>query len=365
MHQQTEWSFWGSPNLSGEIKPPPTEKEKLWAVNYKENEKCPLHRFVGNEPAKKKLAAAIYTALGKKNHVMRELAFSIFGPSSAGKTTLARMYADAVRLPFIEISPKSIAKCDDLLKVAARVLAEVKLPLVEETPKHYRMPPCVVFIDEVHALPNSVIDGLLKATEPKDSILVTESGCVVSTWKVTWIIATTDEGKLFEAFRTRFSPIVLKLLNKEQVAQIIKNEMPQLPFEVCKLVAHYNSRVPRKALEFARYMQMVKGMQPDSSWQEIAREVATDEGIDRYGMHEVHLKILKALGQGPIAKNRLPLVAGRKDEECDRFIMPWLLTETDDQAAFVHVTTKGYCLTDAGVSELVKRGIDYKEDCIQ
>ena len=123
-----------------------------------------------------------------------------------------------------------------------------------------------------------------------------------------------------------------------------------------ELVAHYTGRVPRKALEFARYMKLIRQMKPGVSWEDVAREVAQDEGIDEFGMSGVHLKILKALKDGAIAKNRMVNVTGRKLEEVERYIMPILLTSTDDQPAMVEVLSRGYSLTEAGFAELVKRG---------
>lgn len=311
----------------------PSDAERLSLVDSR-SPKSPFSKFIGNEKAVRKLQTAAYKALGQYNHMMRDLAFAIFGPSSAGKTTLARLYAETVGLPFVEISPKAVKSVDDVFKEIKRVLEAEGLPLVEVIRRgHYILPPVVILIDEVHALTDGVVQGLLKATEFNDALMATESGKTINTFNVTWIIATTDEGKLFDAFRTRFSPVVLKYLNKADVAKVVKMANPDLSDEVAALVAHYNSRITRKALEFARYMRLVKDMQAGMSWEQVAKQVAEDEGIDEHGMQDVHLKILRALGQGPIARNRITLVAGRKEEEVERFILPWLLTETDDQAA--------------------------------
>jgi len=358
MLKQEQRIFFGERDPWGAAEPSDAEKR---AKVDRASPASPFRKFIGNEKAVRKLQTAAYKALGQFNHMMRDLAFAIFGPSSAGKTTVARLYAEAVELPFVEISPKAIKTVDDLFKEIARVLADEGLPLVEVVRKgHYILPPVVILIDEVHALSDGVVQGLLKATEFNDAMMATESGKTVNTYNVTWMIATTDEGKLFDAFRTRFSPVVLKYLSKADVAKVVKLANPDLSDEVCSLVAHYNSRIPRKALEFARYMRLVKDMQAEDSWEDIARQVAEDEGIDAHGMHEVHLKILRALGQGPIARNRISLVAGRKDEEVERFIMPWLLTDTEDQAALVTVTAKGFTITEAGLAELEKRGINHK-----
>lgn len=318
-------------------------------------------RFIGNVKALKKLKASAFDALGKPDHLCRELAFSVFGPASSGKTTLARMYAKTVDLPFVEISPKAVKTMDDVYREIERVLQAEGVPLVEvRTRNTFILPPCVIFIDEVHAVAKPVEQGLLKATEFNDAVLVTESGKTVNCQNVCWMIATTDEGKLFDAFRTRFSPVNLKYLSKPEIATIVKLANPEFTDETASLVSHYNSRIPRKALEFARYMKLVKGMEPERPWEEIAKEVASDEGIDEHGMSEQHLRILKALGQGPIASNRITNAAGAKKEEVERFIMPWLMTTTEDAPALVTMTNRGYTITEAGLQELEKRGIAHK-----
>lgn len=354
--KQKQRVFFGERDPWGAAAPTADERRELV-----QGKTSPFSKFIGNEKSLRKLQTAAYKALGQFNHMMRDLAFAIFGPSSAGKTTLARLYAETVELPFVEISPKAVKSVDDVFKEIKRVMEAEGLPLQEVLRRnHYILPPVVILIDEVHALTDGVVQGLLKATEFNDALMATESGKTVNTFNVTWIIATTDEGKLFDAFRTRFSPVVLKYLNKADVAKVVKMANPDLTDEVCALVAHYNSRITRKALEFARYMRLVKDMQVGMTWEAVAKQVAEDEGIDSFGMQDVHLKILRALGQGPIARNRISLVAGRKDEEVERFILPWLLTETDDQPALITVTAKGFTITEAGLAELEKRGIAHK-----
>ena len=341
-------------------RPEPTDLEKMSKIS-RDNPSSPFSRFIGNERAVRKLQAAAYKALGEPRHIMRELAFSIFGPASAGKTTLARLYAETVELPFCEISPKQVRKLDDLYKLIDGVLGRHDVPLVLMGHR-YRLPPCVVFLDEVHALGDNVVQGLLKATEFNDCVLATESGKIVDTKYATWMCATTDEGRLFDAFRTRFSAVHLNYLTKAEISKIVKNANPHLEDSVCDLVAHYNGRIPRKALEFARYMSLVRGMRPSMSWDEVARQVAGDEGIDEFGMHELNLRVLRSLASGPVAAKRIPTVVSRKKEEVEGFIMPVLMCSSDDQPSLVTTSNKGYCLTEAGRNELRRRGISVVEE---
>lgn len=346
--------FWGENDPWGVVKP--TDEERHLAISS-DNPNSPFSKFVGNVRAVKKMQAAAWDALGRADHRCRELAFSLFGPASSGKTTLARLFADVVQLPFVEIQPKAIKTSDELLKEIDRVLGIEGVPLVEVRRRNYFiLPPSIIFIDEVHALSDGMVQSLLKATEYNDATLVTESGKTVNCFNVCWMIATTDEGRLFDAFRSRFTPVMLTYLTKKEVAHIVKLNHDDLSEDVCELVAHYTGRIPRKALEFARYMKLIRQMNPGKSWEDVAREVAQDEGIDEFGMSAVHLKILQALKDGAIAKNRMVNVTGRKLEEVERYIMPVLLTSTDDQPAMVEVLSRGYSLTEAGFAELVRRG---------
>lgn len=332
--------------------------EKAKTYISRENPKSPFNKFIGNDLTVKKLQAVAIDALQHKNHYCAEIAWALFGPASSGKTTLAKLFATTVGLPFVEISPKGVKTLDDIVEEISKVLIENKIPLPDSD--EVLLPMIVIFIDEIHALSKSIIQGLLKATEYDDGVMVTETGKKLFTENVCWIIATTDEGRLFDAFRTRFNNLYLTYLTKDEIAQVIQQRNPDLVLEVCELIAHYNPRSPRKALEFARYMKLLKGMQnPLTTWEEIAEEVAKDEGIDEFGMSRTHLRILKALSQGPIAKNRMCYTVGSKLEEVENFVMPFLLTESEEQPALVTVTYAGYTITKAGLAELDKRGIEH------
>lgn len=340
---------------------PPSEEEKLALVDRNAKE-GPFSKFVGNDKAVKKIQVAAYHALGHPHHMMRDLSFSIFGPASAGKTTLARIYGEAVRLPFIEISPKGVKTLDDVFDFIDSVLSRAGIGLVDLDEGKHVLPPCVLFFDEVHALSDGIIQGLLKATEFGDAIMQTEKGRILDTYAATWMIATTDEGKLFDAFRTRFNPVHLQYLGKKDVAKIVKNNHPDLNDEVCHLVAHYNPRVPRQALQFARYMKMYKKMHPDMSWKEIAQAVAKDEGINDFGYNEQQMKVLKSLRNGAVSKKNLSTLVGRKEDELENYIIPTLIAETEDQNSLIKSSPRGYVLTVEGEQLLMDMNCFRKMD---
>lgn len=318
-----------------------------------------LNGFVGNKEARRRLGRAVFSALGKRNRCCSDYSFALCGPASTGKTYLAKLFARSLGLPFVSIEPQSVRRVHDIfleVEKACRSHNE-NIALVKNEDGEYIFPPMVIFIDEVHNLRKNVVQGLLKATEPNDRTMVTEEGVVVATDYVCWVIATTDRGDLFDAFDTRFQKVNLNLYSKGEMAQIIKMNNPDWDDETCLIVAKYNSHVPREALAFARDMRVEYEMNGCVSWEQAAAIVAKDHGIDRLGMTEARVKVLKALGQRPISSAQLQYVVHVKEEELKRFVMPPLLARTPDSEPLVTVSTRGYTITLEGLAELDKRGL--------
>jgi hypothetical protein len=326
------------------------------------NPVSPYFGFIGNRRALDKVIRIDFETLGRYNHLCSDLNLAVIGEAGCGKNELVKRHAKANRLPLVEISPKSIKRVQDILVEINRVCSNwrIPIPLVELVGDYdFLIPPVNVFIDEVHALAAPIVQGLLKATEYKDAMLVTEKNIRVNCKNVHWIIATTDRGKLFDAFDTRFTKCILNLYTKEEVAKIVQTENTDWDLATCRLVAHFCGRIPREALAFAREMRLEHNMNPNLSWKDVAYKIANDNEIDPFGMTFKRLAILKALGQGPVGKANLPIVAGVKVEELEKFIMPWLLATTDDQESMVGVDTRGYHITKAGIAELDKRKIPH------
>lgn len=337
-------------------------EQRRYFLNHKN---CYINSFIGNEEAIRRLSRAVFCAYGKEDHCCSEYSFALCGPPSTGKTYLAKLFAKTLGIPFVVIEPQMVRKVHDIYLEIEKTCEEFSkdgvqkgdLKLFDYGDNNYVPPPMVVFIDEVHNLRSNVVQGLLKATEPTDRIMITEEGHNISTKNICWVIATTDRGDLFDAFDTRFQKIVLRLYSREEMAKIIKMSNPDWSDEVCLLVAKYNSQVPREALAFARDMRVEHEISPQA-WQDVAAQVAEDHGIDPFGMTYTRVEILKALGQAPMSASQLPFVAHVKEDELRKYIMPPLLARTPDQKIpLVTVTSKGYTITGAGLAELDKRGI--------
>lgn len=328
---------------------PMSEEERR---EYLESEDCPLSAVVGNENSVKILKWVLFKALGDPRHVCPyNLAF--LGPSSAGKTMISRLFSETLGTPHIEISPKAVKNSHDIFKQIQQVF-----PSIPQENGIYIVPPCVVLLDEAHALPSNVEQALLKATERRDAMLVTEEGVRVDCQNVSWHFATTDVGKMFDAFVNRFTHINLRLYTRSEIAEIIKRNHREWDEEVCYKIAGYCSRVPREALSFANMVALAHTSE-GGDIDEVAAQVAEMKGIDPHGMTYQRLNLLRAMGQRPMSISQMCVVAGCKEEELRKFVLPWLMESTPDQEPYI-VTTNRHYITETGLAELDRRGIDHR-----
>lgn len=119
--------------------------------------------------------------------------FVLWGTPGVGKTTLARMYANAIHADFHELSAVSAGK-DDIRKI-------IKSPREENRPK-------VLFLDEIHRFNKAQQDFLLPFVESGELVL----------------IGATTENPSFEiipALLSRLRVFVLNELAPDEMAQII------------------------------------------------------------------------------------------------------------------------------------------------
>ena len=340
------------------LPPAPTMQECAQIVNSN-NPESPFHKFVGQDFAKKKMGRVLLNALQRPNHCAADVSWLLTGPSSVGKTTLARIYAKILNLPFIEIHPKSIKSLGDIFDAINEKLVERKpyLEMVELTENNYCAPPCVVFIDEVHTLNRLFQNGLLKAIEPKDRMLITEDRRYINTKNVCFMIATTDPADLFDAFLGRFTEIALNPYTKKEVAQIVQLNFPNWGAVECALAAHFQPRLPRKAIEFAKEMDMEKAINPEKTWHEIAVQVAEENQIDMHGMPYKHLQLLKFVSCRAYSKERVAIALNIREKELKASVLPCLMNPTPDSPALVTISTGGIRLTYDGYLELKKRNM--------
>ncbi len=370
METQREITFFNPTGYNDLNLPPrPTDDEIRSKLNN-----CALDRFITNSSnlgPLRKLKRFVFSAMTRYNRDASDFSFALLGGPSTGKTFLAKLFHETIDedfgYPFVMIQPKAVKNTQDIFDAMVRECRQCKIPLRADEQGDYEAPPMIIFIDEVHSLNKGLMEGgLLNATEPNDGWLVTPENIRCDCGSVCWIVATTDAGKLFDAFHSRFHKIELAPAGKAEVAQIVHDVHKELPLEVCHKIAKY-CRLPRDAKRFAlellAEMRLVGNKIPV---RDSIIAVANGNGLDEFGMHWKQLEIIKALGsRGPISKNKLCSIAKCKVEELEKFILPSLEEFYEDRGALIVTTTRGYSITEEGIKELAKRNLPYNEEVLE
>jgi DNA phosphorothioation-dependent restriction protein DptH len=182
--------------------------------------------FVGNPSAITTLTIQIQYAQVTGARAIQAL--GLFGPKSTGKTELARRIARALDIPALMLSETGLGNIDQLAERMQEKAKESGRPMMigdkEGGLPVLRCPPMLLFIDEVHQLPARVQDMLLPMLEASDRTL-RGSRVIIDASDVSFVIATTDDGKLREAFRSRVRQVHLQPYNVQEVAQMLRSRL--------------------------------------------------------------------------------------------------------------------------------------------
>lgn len=324
----------------------PGQAESRWQAVFKD-------RYVGNDAPVETLGDMLVLSMKSQFRVIGSSGVLLLGPASTGKTTLARLSAKYTELPYIE-SEGNIQSGDDLFKALQTLFSELEGPngrvfgLVEEKPRHYRVPPCIVFIDEAHKQP-AMGEWLLKPTEPNDRTMILRDGRVVDTGYIFFMLGTTNPEKLAGALRTRLDVLTLLPYSTAQVAEIVRRA-EKLPPGECMTLAKMSRSIPRVALKYAEKAKRTAERSGVTVPEGVA-VVASREGLDDNFLttqHRAAMKLLKSAVR--LAKPRLAIGLGVPVDWLEEEILPGLWQATDDFPAMVRMGARGIELTDEGLA---------------
>ncbi|MDS4021999.1 MAG: AAA family ATPase [Candidatus Competibacter sp.] len=140
----------------------------------------------------------------------------LVGLAGVGKSTLARnIGALLLNQEPLFFSGSDLHRPGDLLE---RLAQEGLLPAAPGTGT-VRVESCLIFIDEVHGISASVATALLSAMD--DRRITSIEGGLYDFSQVVFLLATTDQGKLSEAFQSRPNKTWLRSYTLHELAGIV------------------------------------------------------------------------------------------------------------------------------------------------
>lgn len=323
-----------------------TTAEKLESDTAIEESKQLRPEFFRDYPGQVKAKNNLMTYV--KAARMRDRAMDhviLHGPPGLGKTTLGRIIANELGLPFFVTSAPSIEKQGDL----AGILAS----LDQRT---------TVFIDEIHRLPHNVEETLYAAMEDFTLDLVVGQGQAARPLKMpisdfTLVGATTRISLLSRPLLSRFGiQERLEYYTTDELQQIIRRSAQMLKIPIvdngvgeisCR--SRGTPRIANRLLKRIWDFAVVEGK--DTIDREIATYALDRLEIDQCGLDGVDRAILKTIRDqhqgGPVGIETLSASIGEEKKTVEEVYEPFLVYR-----GFISRSPRGRVLTARGADHL-------------
>lgn len=315
--------------------------------------------YIGNDEAVYAIERDLLLALASEPPKLTR-AFLLWGPSSAGKTEMARRIAGVMGLPFSSFAGATLKNVKQLVGTMERAAMSNNLPIKQVGEKGgmpiYRVPAMLVFVDEAHDMKESVQETFLTLIEAKDRTAVIDVDKEMRMYDmadVGFIFATTHPHNLIRTFRNRCTEVALRGYTAAEVSTMVRNAYPDLPVDVIVDIATCCKCIPRKALDFARDVVAESATRGNPDLRECFARVARGRGIlGKNGTTRNDVEVLRVLAKlnGSTTRPR-PAGAGLIAAQCqeiDRIeirdeIEPFLL-----RMGYITSTERGRLITMQG-----------------
>jgi holliday junction DNA helicase RuvB len=294
-----------------------------------------LDEFVGQEAIKAQLEISIRAA-GDRGEALDHVLLA--GPPGLGKTSLARIVAEELGVPFVPTAGPALER-----------KAEIAAFLTDLEPRS------VFFVDEIHRLPRAVEETFYPAMEDGQLpiTLGVGAGAKVVTLDVpafTLIGATTRAGLLTTPLRDRFGiQHRLDHYGPDELAAIVVRSAGVLKVPVhldgARAIAVRSRGTPRVANRLLKRVRDYAEVHADGAIDAQTADKALDLlGVDHEGLDRTDREILgivcERFGGGPVGLSTLAVAVQEEQDTIEDVYEPYLL-----QRGFLQRTPRGRMAT--------------------
>jgi Holliday junction DNA helicase RuvB len=297
--------------------------------------------FVGQDQVKENLHVYVKAAMKRKTPLDHVL---LSGPPGLGKTTLARIIANELNVPYQGTSAPALKRPGDLVG------------LLTALPEG-----AVLFIDEVHRLSAAFEEYLYSAMEDYFIDVAVEQGPAARSVRFnlkpfTLIGATTRDGLLSRPFQDRFGiPQKLNFYSADELTRIVVRSAAILKTKIepvaAREIAARARKTPRIANRLLRRMRDWADVEGDGTvTHAIARKGLEREGVDASGLDAMDRRILQAIASHhgvAVGVKTIAVMVGEEEDTIEDVYEPFLIQE-----GYVLKTPRGRLLSAKGYEHL-------------
>jgi Holliday junction DNA helicase RuvB len=304
-----------------------------------------LDEFIGQDRIKENLKVFISAATMREEPLDHVL---FFGPPGLGKTTLATIISNELKVNIKTTTGPAMERAGDLAAVLTNLSDRD-----------------ILFIDEIHRLPRVVEEVLYAAMEDFKLDIIIGQGPNARTLKInlprfTLVGATTRTGLLTSPLRDRFGVICrLEFYKPEELFEIVTRSAGLLEIGITKDAATEISkrsrgtpRIANRVLKRVRDFAQVKG--DGAIDMKITDEALSALDIDHLGLDEIDRKflltIIEKFNGGPAGVEAIAASMREDRETIEDVYEPFLLQE-----GLLERTSRGRLATRAAYEHLGKK----------